>query len=289
MPALAHMRHLRIQWATSQQNDAPRVPRGGVAPATSREAASAMSMSAYSRRLFVDPVHRVPRLWSNAQLAQVGDLFDGDVVNVSAWQDNDKDGRTYRSYFPRARSYTLTNFEAGKRGYQGLPDEVFLDLESALSDDLKRRFDVVYNHTTLEHVYEFRRAFGNLCELSRDAVIVVVPWLQPAHSNYGDYWRFSPMAIARLFHENGYKTARITWNGDRNASVYVFAVGVRDQDKWRGKFEFGHDPESADFFRLPNNCAGSRTVAPTALTRLHAAITRRLNPRTKTVGPACAE
>src|SRR5678816_1575831 len=141
-----------------------------------------MSMSIFSGRLFVDPVHRVPRLWSNRQLAEIGNLFDGDVVNVSAWQDSDKNGRTYRSYFPRARSYTLTNFEPEKRGYQGLAGEIFLDLEKPIPTELRQRFDVVYNHTTLEHVYEFRRAFANLCELSRDAVIIVVPWLQTAHS-----------------------------------------------------------------------------------------------------------
>jgi hypothetical protein len=246
-------------------------------------------MSLSPHRLFVDPVHRVPRLWSNQQLAAVGNLFEGDVVNVSAWQDSDKDGRSYRNYFPRARSYSLTNFEAGKRGYQGLPDEIFLDLEKPLPDDLKGRFDVVYNHTTLEHVYEFRRAFANLCALSRDAVIIVVPWLQPVHSHYGDYWRFSPMAIARLFEENGYKSARITWNGDKGASVYVFAVGVRDQNKWREAFEFEHDPHSARFFELSSNCAGSRAVAPTLLARLHAAVARRVRPQTRATSPACAE
>ncbi len=273
----------------SQHMKASRVPRRSRRTAPPVELLRAMSMSIFSHRLFVDPVHRIPRLWSNRQLARIGDLFDGDVVNVSAWQDSDKDGRVYRSYFPRARSYTLTNFEAGKRGYQGLPGEIFLDLESALPDNLKNRFDVVYNHTTLEHVYEFRRAFANLCEMSRDAVIVVAPWLQPAHSDYGDYWRFSPMAIARLFHENGYSAARITWNDDKNASVYLFAVGVRDQDKWRNAFEFAHDPESAQFFKLPSNSAGSHTVAPTLLTRLHGAIVRRIRPRAESTSPACAE
>jgi hypothetical protein len=247
-----------------------------------------MVLSLLPHRLVVDPVHRLPRLWSNEQIAAVGELFDGDVVNVSAWQDSDKNGRNYRSYFPRARSYTLTNFESDKRGFQGAPGEIFLDLEKPLPAELHRRFDAVFNHTTLEHVYEFRRAFANLCELSRDAVIVVVPWLQTAHSTYGDYWRFSPMAIARLFDENGLHTARLRWNGDKNASVYVFAVGVRDPATWRGVFEFGHAPNEPRFFELGADCAGSQAVPAAPLTRLRQAV-RRYMRRFSKPADTCAE
>ena len=234
-----------------------------------------MSKTLLPDRFFVDPVHRLPRLWSNTQLAEIGELFDGDVVNVSAWRDSDKDGRFYRDYFPRARSYTLTNFETEKRGFQGTPGEVFLDLEKPLPAALRQRFDVAYNHTTLEHVYEFRRAFENLCALSRDVVITVVPWLQTVHSDYGDYWRFSPMALARMFNDNGVTPARITWNTHKNASVYVFGVGVRDVEKWRAQFEFDHDPQSDAFFRLAPDCAGSNAVAEGRFARLWAAIAKR--------------
>ena len=114
------------------------------------------------RDFFVDPVHRVPRIWSNAELGRVGDLFTGDVVNVSAWRDEDKAGRRYRDYFPNAHSYSMTNFRADMRGYQGLDGEIFLDLEQPLPPELAGAIDVVFNHTTLEHIYEFRRAFANL-------------------------------------------------------------------------------------------------------------------------------
>src|SRR5512145_328456 len=133
-------------------------------------------MSFVQRRL-ADPVHRVPRLWSNDELARIGPLFDGDIVNVSAWRDDDKAGRRYRDYFPRARSYTMTNFRTDMRGFQGWDGEIFLDLEQPLPVELQGAFDVVYNHTTLEHIYEFRLAFSNLCAMSRDAVVIVVPWL----------------------------------------------------------------------------------------------------------------
>src|SRR5690606_22718149 len=205
------------------------------------------------------------RLWSNQELARIGEMFDGDVVNVSAWRDQDKAGRRYRDYFPNARSYALTNFRADMRGYQAWDGEIFLDLEQALPPDLRRRFDVVFNHTTLEHVYEFRQAFANMCALSRDVVIVVAPWLQPYHGDYGDYWRFSPIAISPLFHETGLTPARIVWNDAPGTSVYVFGVGVRDVVRWRPHFEFDCSPDRADFLQPPPHYAG-REALPKPLT-----------------------
>jgi hypothetical protein len=219
---------------------------------------SAPLRSAYSPPgPFVDPVHRVPRLWSNAELARVGALFSGDVVNVSAWRDEDKAGRRYRDYFTGARSYAITNYRAEMRGMQGWDGEIFLNLEEPLPTDLKQRFDVVFNHTTLEHVFEFRAAFANLCAMSRDAVILVVPWLQPYHSDYGDYWRFSPLAVAKLFSENQMTPARIVWNSEPGASVYVFAIGVRQADRWRGVFEFDC---SAERLMSLKNAAGDAAL-----------------------------
>jgi len=72
--------------------------------------------------LFEDRKSKLPRLWSNRELERIAPLFTGDVVNVSAWQDQDKEGRRYRDYFRSARSYTLTNYEADARGLQGVAD-----------------------------------------------------------------------------------------------------------------------------------------------------------------------
>jgi hypothetical protein len=149
------------------------------------------------------------------------------------------------------------------RGYQDQPDEIFLDLEQELPAALRERFDVVYNHTTLEHVYDFRRAFANLCAMSRDALIVVAPWLQPAHGDYGDYWRFSPTAIARLCSDHGLTPARISWNEHSGASVYVFAVAVRDPQKWRRHFEFGWEADGEAFLKQPKNFAGRDALPKT--------------------------
>lgn len=189
-------------------------------------------------KLIIDRVHRLPRLWSNRELQRFAKLFSGNVVNVSAWTDSDKQGKYYCDYFSNASSYSITNFRAEARGWQGIEGEIFLDLEQPLPDDLRQRWDVVFNHTTLEHIYEFRSAFGNLCALSRDIVIIVVPFLQQYHSDYGDYWRFTPLAVKRLFEEQGFELLYLSFNSHRFSSVYIFAIASRVPDRWRGKFDY---------------------------------------------------
>jgi hypothetical protein len=197
-------------------------------------------------KLFIDRIHRLPRIWSNRELSKFSSLFGGHVVNVSGWKDIDKEGRQYRDYFTNAESYTLTNYKAEARGYQGLENEIFLDLEQTLPDELHQRFDVVFNHTTLEHVYDLRQAFGNLCLMSKDVIILVVPFLQPYHSEYGDYWRFSPLAVKRLFQDNGCNLLYLSFNNHRASAVYIFAIASKCPDKWKAHFNYTFtclDPE----------------------------------------------
>lgn len=183
-------------------------------------------------------VYRLPRQWSNAELRKFAHLFAGDVINVSAWQDEDKEGGHYKDYFSKANSYRMSNHRTEIRGFQGYEDEILLNLEEDLPRELENRFDVVFNHTTLEHIYNFQQAFHNLCLLSRDIVIVVVPFLQEMHAGaYGDYWRFSPQALDRLFARENLTLLYLSFNNQRNASVYVFAVATRDPAKWNKHFE----------------------------------------------------
>ena len=186
----------------------------------------------------MDRVHRVPRLWSNAELRKFAHLFGGRVVNVSAWNDGDKQGGKYRDYFSKADSYSLTNYDDDKRGFQGVEGEIFLDLTAPFPDELRGRFDVVFNHTTLEHIYEVERAFGNLCALTRDVVILVVPFVQSMHSSYGDFWRFSPQAVARMFEDKGFHIGYLSFNSHKRASIYVFCIALRDKGRWAGQLPF---------------------------------------------------
>jgi hypothetical protein len=167
---------------------------------------------------------RLPRYWSNEELSKFAGKFQGDVVNVSAWQDKDKQGRTYKNYFFNAKSYTITNYKADFRGLQGWDNEIYLDLTEDLPTRLHRRFDVVFNHTTLEHIFDVRKAFKNLCLMSRDYVIIVVPFSQPVHEVV-DYWRFTEDAVSEMFKENGFGIDYISTNRHPFASKYIFAIG----------------------------------------------------------------
>lgn len=188
--------------------------------------------------MFIDRVHRLPRFWSNRELEKYAHLFKGEVVNVSGWKDIDKEGRHYKDYFTQATSYTITNFKSEARGLQGYEGEIFLNLEEDLPQNLAAAFDVVFNHTTLEHIYEARKAFENLCKLSKDIVIIVLPFLQQYHSDYGDFWRFSPLAIKRLFEENGLTPIYQSFNSNKMSSVYTFTIASRYPENWRNNFSW---------------------------------------------------
>ncbi|HMR77731.1 MAG TPA: hypothetical protein PKD61_21630 [Polyangiaceae bacterium] len=184
--------------------------------------------------MLIDKKFLAARYWSNQEIAKLAPLFDGSVVNVSGWDDRDKQGSRYREYFTNASEYHRTNY-TGHRGFAGDADEVELDLTSELPRELSRRYDVVFNHTTLEHIYEVRTAFANMCAMSRDVVIVVVPFSQVQHESdsYGDYWRFTPSCMRKLMDENGLEVIYESESPVRNAAIYLMCVGARNPDKHR--------------------------------------------------------
>ena len=178
---------------------------------------------------------RLARKWSNEVLRQIAPLAEGDVVNASAGEDIDKEGATYSEYFSGATSYTLTNYKSGSfRGFRDRDNELELDLTAALPDSLADRFDVVFNHTVLEHIFDVIAAFANLCTMSRDLVIVVVPFCQQQHEepDYGDYWRFTPTCIRKLFEINGLDTVFEAANNEFNVASYLLAVGSKHPERW---------------------------------------------------------
>jgi len=195
------------------------------------------------------------RWWSNAELRRYGHLFSGDVINVSASKDEDKQGGHYADYFPNKTSYTVSNAPR-PRGVSALPNEIILDLRDPIPDNLKRKYAVVLNHSTLEHIFDVRQAMRNLCELSDDIVILVVPFSHPVHwvdgdGVYRDYWRLSPFALKELFEENEFVICHCSNNSNPVFNTYLFCIATRPPEKWRGRF---HPP----VFSVPRNFAECR-------------------------------
>ena len=177
-----------------------------------------------------------PRQWSNDELKKFAGLFHGDVINVSAGEDEDKEGGRYQGYFNKASSYTTSNYEKNQKD-RGSTKFVGLDLSSPLplESDLTLRFDVVFSHTVLEHIYELETAIGNLCRMTRDIVITVVPFIQAFHhdeESYDDFWRISPYAIVQLFNNYNLKTIYLNWNNDPFGNIYLFHVASKYPENW---------------------------------------------------------
>ncbi len=169
-----------------------------------------------------------PRNWSNAELRKFAPLYSGDVINVSGWKDEDKNGGKYRDYFSNAASYSISNTQ-GARGVS-TPTDIYLDLEGELPEHLKHRYQIAFNHTVLEHIYDIKKAVANICALSNDTVILVTPFLQQVHyepGSYGDYWRPTPAAIERMLADNGFTVIYQSANDNPWYIVYLFTVATR--------------------------------------------------------------
>jgi hypothetical protein len=189
----------------------------------------------------LDKKFRIPRLWSNLELNKFSHKIHGSVLNVSGWKDSDKNGAVYKEYFSRASSYVVSNVLSQGKGFQGVDNEIVIDLEKNLDKKNYKKFDVVFNHTTLEHVFNLDKAFKNLCALSKNLVIVVVPFIQEQHfdTDFGDYWRFTPHSIHKLFEKNHFELRYINFNDQKKSSIYIFAVASSKNNKgyWINKIK----------------------------------------------------
>ena len=190
----------------------------------------------------LDKIYRVPRLWSNEELLKFSHIFEGTIINISGWKDNDKNGKRYNDYFNKSSKYYISNV-GGYRGECGFENEMFLDLEKKLPEKLIEQFDVVFNHTVLEHIFNIQQAFDNLCNLSNDIIITVVPFVQEQHStdDFGDYWRFTPQGIIENFKIRGFEMLYISTTPYQNTSKYIFSISSKKPERWEDNSIFNHD------------------------------------------------
>ncbi len=180
-----------------------------------------------------------PRRWSNAELRRWGRLYDGAIVNVSAWRDEDKEGGRYRDYFPHATSYAMTNYWGSASENDGHPEAKFFDIQNETPSEMRGRFDVVLAHTVLEHVYDVRLAIANIAAPTRDTMILIVPFAQDEHytgSLYGDYWRMTPLGMKRAVEEQGLSLLYVASNDTPWYPIYLFCIASRRPEKWAGIF-----------------------------------------------------
>ena len=203
--------------------------------------------------------HWHSRRWSNLKLRQVAHFFQGDIINVSGWDDRDKEGGRYSDYFPRKASYTISNIH-GSRGWSGSSNEVFIDLATKLPDEFRQKFNVVFNHTTIEHVYDIHAAVRNLCDLSSDIVIFIVPFKQDVHydeGSYLDFWRPTHFALEKMFSKNGFEIVSLSDNENPVYNVYYFCVASRHPERWKNRFNQVNAP-------LRNTLNAYKATRPTA-------------------------
>ena len=242
--------------------------------------------------LITEGVFRKPRLRTNVILKRFASLFEGSVVNVSASNDSDKDcsffeyyfgdydsGKRYKEYFTNASSYSITNYPNDETHLRVDEDETIpLDLEAPLPSDLEHRFDVVLNHTVLEHVFDIFSAFANLCRMSRDIVIVIVPQFQQIHDyhrGYADYWRFTPFAMDKLFEANEMTVLYRETTHGFSESQYLLYIATKHPERWQDKFP--PLPEPREY--LNRKIDGSTMTSYSAFVVLVDGLIRRVTQR----------
>jgi len=208
-------------------------------------------LTAVARR-FIGYEH--PRPSSNKVLRTYLRHVGGEIINISGWEDSDKQGAHYRDYFGRVDRYVISNIG----GQSGMPaavpagvESVYLDLEHTVPDELRGRFDVVFSHTVLEHIYTVHEALETMAALTRDLVVTVVPFSQCVHytHSFSDYLRPSPFYLKRFFEERGFTVLLSTANDQPFFPVYFVFIVSRHPERHREAFK--NAPVSFDIQILP--------------------------------------
>ena len=182
------------------------------------------------------------RKFSNRVLKQYLKHFSGNIINVSGWEDSDKENNLYKNYFGSIEKYVISNI----KGDHGMPktktldsDLIYLDLEKPIADNLRNQFDVVFSHTVIEHIYNTQIALGNLAELSSDVIIIVVPFSQSVHytNSYSDYVRLTPYYLNRFFEEKKFTTLLCCANEQPFDNVYLIYIASKYPNRYQDFFK----------------------------------------------------
>jgi SAM-dependent methyltransferase len=126
------------------------------------------------------------RVESNKIIAGWAKHVCGDVLSLGSGGDIDKQGKKYRDYFIRAKSYTTSDIDY-TMGCDLTLDARHMPLIRDCS------FDGVFVSGVLEHVDEYRDAIKEIWRVLRpDGVLLLgVPFKQPEHRRPNDFRRFT--------------------------------------------------------------------------------------------------
>lgn len=114
----------------------------------------------------------------------------GDVLSVGSGTDDDGSGRTYRTYFKAADSYTTSE------PFQNAYCDLVLDVRDMLAIH-DESYDCVFCFCVLEHVDDYMAGFKECHRVLRKdgKLILGLPLTQKLHKVPQDFWRFTEYGI----------------------------------------------------------------------------------------------
>lgn len=139
------------------------------------------------------------RKWQNQFLRDfTQDLSPKSVINLGATPDApDKEGGTYRAYFPNA------TFKALDTRPHDDPDYIMGDLMDP--DPGHGPYDLVLAMSIIEHIDKPWKAAPVISGLIAPGghLYIAMPWFYPTHegADFGDHWRARPSGLAHLFED----------------------------------------------------------------------------------------
>jgi hypothetical protein len=128
---------------------------------------------------------------------------------------------------------------------------VLLDLEKILPENLLNKYDVVFCHMVLEHIFHLQTALDNLAKLTKDVMVLIVPFSQGVHTtfSYGDYFRITPLYLNKYFSDLGFSVLSCEGNEQPFTNVYIVFIASRFPEKYP---EFNEANKQFDLNVLPS-------------------------------------
>ena len=111
----------------------------------------------------------------------------------------------YHGFFKGDFKITVANLDP-----QTQPD-LLIDLEKIPWLIADGRYDAILLINVLEHLYDFKKVLAEALRILKEKgeVIAVVPFLFYLHPSPRDYFRFTSLALEKLFIESGFKEIEI--------------------------------------------------------------------------------